>query len=107
MFWGFDVFGIGFWDLIIDDVLGGRIFVIGLVELKFLLGLFEEFGIKGGLFGEVGILGILDDIDLVVGVVDDMSIWVLGGVSVFWKFFFGLVCVDFGVLFLKEDYDKI
>ncbi len=105
-FRGFDVSGIGPRDLTTDDALGGRTFAIGSAELKFPLGLPEEFGIKGGLFGEVGTLGTLDDVDLVAGVVDDMSIRASGGVSVFWKSPFGPVRVDLGVPFLKEDYDK-
>ncbi len=105
-FRGFDVSGIGPRDLNTDDALGGKTFAITTAEMKFPLGLPEEFGIKGGVFGEIGTLGILDDRDLVAGVVDDLSLRGSGGVSVFWKSPFGPVRVDLAVPFMKEDYDE-
>ncbi len=105
-FRGFEVSGIGPRDLATDDALGGKTYAIGTVELRFPLGLPEEFGMKGALFTEFGTLGGLDDSDTGPMIVDDMSIRASGGVSIFWDSPFGPVRLDFANAFMKEDYDK-
>lgn len=106
-FRGFEVSGVGPRDTRTDDSLGGKVYAIGTAELKFPLGLPEEFGIDGAIFAEVGTIGGVDDEELIVGVRDDLSIRASAGVSVFWDSPFGPVRLDFATPFLKEDYDKV
>ena len=105
-FRGFDVSGIGPRDLRTEDALGGNIYAIGTVELRFPLGLPEEFGIEGALFTDFGTLGQLDDSALGPSIVDDLSFRASGGVSIFWDSPFGPVRLDFANAFQKENYDE-
>ena len=105
-FRGFDVSGIGPRDLRTEDALGGNIYAIGTVELRFPLGLPEEFGIQGALFTDFGTLGQLDDSALGPSIVDDLGFRASGGVSIFWDSPFGPVRLDFANAFQKEDYDE-
>jgi len=106
-FRGFEVSGVGPRDIVTDDSLGGRLYAIGTAELKFPLGLPEEFGIDAAVFGEFGTVGLVDDSDQFISVEDDLSLRASAGVSVFWKSPFGPVRLDFAAPILSEDYDKI
>ena len=105
-FRGFDVSGIGPRDLRTQDALGGNIYAIGTVELRFPVGLPEEFGIRGALFTEFGTLGELDSSDQGPFIADDLSLRASAGVSIFWDSPFGPVRLDFANAFQKEDYDE-
>jgi len=93
--------------------LGGKVYAIGSAELRFPLGLPEQYGVEGGLFSEFGVLGILDEEDLdLTGVSDDFFIDdSLGfrasvGVSVFWRSPFGPVRFDFSEVLAQEEFDR-
>ena len=106
-FRGFAVSGVGPRDVVTDDAVGAKAYAIGTAELKFPLGLPEEFGIDAAMFSEFGVVGMVDDDDNVMNVEDDMGLRVSAGVSVFWKSPFGPVRLDFAAPLIREDYDQI
>ncbi len=106
-FRGFETAGIGPRELTFQDALGGKAYAIGTLEVRFPLGLPEEYGITGAVFTDFGTVGMLDDVDKTnPSVVDDMSLRASAGVSVFWESPFGPIRFDFSQILAKEDYDK-
>jgi outer membrane protein insertion porin family len=101
---GFEVGGIGPRDLSTDDSLGGTKFYRGSAELKFPLGLPEEFDIKGSFFSDFGSLWGNDD--PFPNIADDASLRASVGIGLGWGSPVGPVRVNLSRAFLKEDYDK-
>lgn len=126
-FRGFKTSGIGPRDIAPDTgtppSVGGEMYAIGTVELRFPNFLPEELGIKTSLFTDFGTVGmvtdkpICDNDGLVGGadidgdgidicIVDDMSLRASAGVSVYWNSPFGPVRLDFSHILNQEDYDQ-
>lgn len=103
-FRGFENSGIGPRDTDSKEALGGNMFAIGTAEMRFPLGLPEEFGILGRTFIDFGTLTDIDDND--PDIVDDASIRAAAGFGFNWTSPFGPVQVNFSYPFMQEDYDK-
>ncbi|PHQ69774.1 MAG: outer membrane protein assembly factor BamA [Sneathiella sp.] len=103
-FRGFARRGIGPRDLASSDSLGGNIFVIGTAELRFPVGLPDEYGVLGRTFLDVGTLTGIDDSD--PGIADNASPRASVGVGLNWVSPFGPIQVNIAYPFLKEDYDQ-
>ncbi|MCR9213647.1 MAG: outer membrane protein assembly factor BamA [Proteobacteria bacterium] len=103
-FRGFDNRGIGPRDISTDDALGGNIFAIGTAEVRFPLGLPDEYGILGRTFVDFGTLTGIDDSDPTI--VDSGSIRAAAGVGLNWVSPFGPISINLSYPFLKESYDK-
>tara|TARA_R100000005_G_scaffold80888_1_gene48182 strand:+ start:10616 stop:12898 length:2283 start_codon:yes stop_codon:yes gene_type:complete len=103
-FRGFENRGIGPRDLASGDALGGNAYAVATAELRFPLGLPDEYGILGRTFVDVGTLTTIDDND--PGIVDSASPRVAAGVGVNWVSPFGPIQINVAVPLMKEDFDK-
>ena len=103
-FRGFENRGIGPRDLASGDALGGNVYAIGTAELRFPVGLPQEYGILGRTFMDVGTLTGIDDTD--PGIADSGSIRAAVGVGLNWVSPFGPIQINIAYPLLKEDYDK-
>ncbi|WP_245956929.1 outer membrane protein assembly factor BamA [Aestuariispira insulae] len=101
---GFETNGVGPRDRSTSDFLGGNTTAVGTVELRFPLGLPDEFGISGSVYTDVGTVYDFEQTDSTVD--DDASIRNSIGFGVNWKSPFGPIRVDLAQALLKEDYDK-
>ncbi|MGB0747765.1 MAG: outer membrane protein assembly factor BamA [Magnetospiraceae bacterium] len=101
---GFERAGIGPRDLATGDSLGGNITYYGTLELRFPLGLPEEYQVLGKLFGDFGSLYDVDDSG--AGLVDESSVRASVGTGFLWISPMGPIGVDFAIPILQEDYDK-
>ncbi len=119
-FRGFKTSGIGPRDIApstgTPPAVGGEVYAIGTVELRFPNFLPEELGIKTSLFSDFGTVGMVTDKPACVDnapdvagdicIVDDMSLRASAGVSVYWNSPFGPVRLDFSQIINQEDYDQ-
>ena len=103
-FRGFKVGGIGPRDKVTGDALGGNLYYVGVAEVRFPLGLPEEFGILGRTFTEIGSLAIIDESG--PGIFDVGTPRVSAGVGFTWRSPFGPVQLDLALAVLQEDVDK-
>jgi outer membrane protein insertion porin family len=103
-FRGFESRGIGPRDLASGDALGGNAYFVASSELRFPVGLPQEYGVLGRTFIDVGTLTEIDDND--PGIVDSASIRAAVGVGLNWVSPFGPIQINVAVPLLKEDYDK-
>lgn len=101
---GFDSAGIGPRDNSTNDALGGEWFYAGTAELRFPLGLPQEFGFGGRIFTDFGSLGQMEPSSSDVN--DTGSLRLTSGVGVSWESPMGPVGIDIGVPLLKEDFDE-
>ncbi|MBP6011988.1 MAG: outer membrane protein assembly factor BamA [Alphaproteobacteria bacterium] len=124
-FRGFKTSGIGPRDVAPENdggtppAIGGEVYAIGTVELRFPNFLPDELGIKTSLFTDFGTVGMVQDkpacVDNIppalptlndICIKDDMSLRASAGVSVYWNSPFGPVRLDFSQILNKEDYDQ-
>lgn len=103
-FRGFESRGIGPRDIASGDALGGNAYVIGTAELRFPVGLPDEYGVLGRTFIDVGTLTGIDDDD--PGIVDKASPRASIGVGLNWVSPFGPIQINVAVPVMKEDFDK-
>ncbi len=101
---GFDQAGIGPRDINTRDALGGNMYYTGSTELRFPLGLPDDLGFSGAVFVDVGSLWDVDSVG--PEVVDKNSLRAAGGIGIAWSSPFGPIRIDYGIPFLKEDYDE-
>jgi len=102
---------------------GGELYAIGTVELRFPNFLPDELGIKTSVFSDFGTVGVVEDkppcdMDGLVGgadldgdgidlcIKDDLTLRASAGLSVYWNSPFGPVRLDFSKVLQKEDYDQ-
>jgi len=95
---------------------GGEMYAIGTVELRFPNFLPDELGIKTSVFSDFGTVGVVQDKPACVNnhpalpgdicIEDDMSLRSSAGLSVYWNSPFGPVRLDFSKVLQKEDYDQ-
>ncbi|MBD9525239.1 outer membrane protein assembly factor BamA [Paracoccus sp. PAR01] len=90
-----------------EDALGGNYFWALRTEMRFPVGLPEEYGIAGGLFADAGSVWGLDNNIGAYGIeVDDgMHVRATVGASVFWTTPIGPLRFNFSKALAKEDYD--
>ena len=103
-FRGFETGGLGPRDALTDDSLGGNMFYVATAEMRFPLGLGEEYGIYGRAFTEAGTLAGID----VDGpnLLDTGSTRVSVGVGLSWESPFGPIRIDLAQPVVKEDFDQ-
>ena len=91
-------------DATTEEAIGGNVFYVASGELRFPLGLPNDFGILGRAFTEVG---ALTDPDVSgSNLLDDKSARVSVGVGLSWRSPFGPIRIDMAQAVLKEDFDK-
>lgn len=101
---GFANGGIGPRDISTSDSLGGEWRYSMKSELRFPLGLPEDFGMLGKIFVDAGSLGKLKDTG--ANVQDTGSLRLSAGTGVLWSSPFGPVSLDLGFPILSEDFDE-
>jgi len=117
-FRGFDVFGIGPRDTDTDRALGGKLYAIGALELRFPTPLPEQYGVGTALFLEVGTLGLVDEEEKLVrnaagelvtdpSIRDDLSLRASAGISIFWDSPLGPIRFDLSQPLAREEYDEV
>src|ERR1019366_3033766 len=114
-FLGFQTAGIGPRDTRFQDSLGGKLYLLGEVELTIPTYLPEQYGIKAALVSDIGTLGLLDRADKfdpltntpLTTVRDDLGLRASVGVSIFWKSPLGPLRFDLAEPVAKEPYDKV
>lgn len=85
--------------------LGGRYFAKGTAELRFPLGLPEEFDVRGRIFADVGTLwGVDGEGDDVQGKSPSLRASVGPGVT--WNSPLGIISIDLGFALRKESFDR-
>jgi outer membrane protein insertion porin family len=99
-----------------EGAIGGEAYAIGSFELRIPDFLPADYGISTSLFSDFGTLGhVAGRAGLqtcgnvgprVPCIEDNMALRVSGGLAVGWKSPFGPVEIDFGIPFVKTDYDK-
>ena len=87
------------------DAIGGVWMATGSAQVKFPIGVPEEFGVLGEAFTDVGTVGPTDVADT-SGVDQSSSLRAAVGVGISWKSPMGPVSVDIGIPVMKESYDK-
>jgi outer membrane protein insertion porin family len=102
---GFAAAGIGPRDAATGDALGGEWMYAGTVELRFPLGLPEEFQVSGRLFADAGSVGTVNPSSPTV--VDSKNIRASVGVGVSYISPFGPIGVDFGYPVVKDSLDDV
>jgi len=102
---GFETAGVGPRDIATDDSLGGVWMLTGSAQVRFPIGLPDEFGVSGQVFTDAGTVGP-SDIENSTGVRQSSSLRLSSGVGVSWKSPMGPVSLDIGVPLMKESYDK-
>jgi outer membrane protein insertion porin family len=117
-FRGFAIAGIGPRELNAgsEGAIGGEAYAIGTVELRIPEFLPADYGISASLFTDFGTLGHVSGRQGLqtcgnVGphvpcIEDSMSLRAAGGLAVGWKSPFGPIEIDFGVPYIKQNYDK-
>ncbi|OAN43955.1 outer membrane protein assembly factor BamA [Paramagnetospirillum marisnigri] len=87
------------------DAIGGIWMATGSAQVRFPIGLPEEFGVLGEAFTDFGTVGETD-VANVAGVEQSSSMRASVGVGVSWKSPMGPVSIDLGFPIMKETFDK-
>jgi len=104
---GFATAGVGPRDVATGDALGGKKVAFGSLQLRFPIGLPDEFGITGSLFSDFGTLtGVDFDPVLNPDVKDVPSVRVSWGTGLSWNSPVGPLSLDFAWPLRKEDFDE-
>ncbi|HJM92609.1 MAG: outer membrane protein assembly factor BamA [Alphaproteobacteria bacterium] len=103
-FRGFETGGLGPRDSSTDDAIGGNTYFVATGEMRFPIGLPNDFGILGRAFTEVGTL--LDPDVSGANLLDSNGPRVSIGVGVSWRSPFGPIRVDLAQAVVKENFDK-
>ena len=102
---GFASGGVGPRDRETGDAIGGVWMATGSAQVRFPLGLPEEFGVTGEAFSDFGTVGPTDVFNS-SGVEQSSALRLAVGVGVGWKSPMGPLTLDFGIPLMKQDYDK-
>lgn len=101
---GFSNAGVGPRDITSHDALGGEWMYAGTAELRFPLGLPDEFGIRGRVFADAGSAGTVTPADM--NTFDSKSLRASVGFGVSYRSPFGPLGLDVGFPILKDDLDE-
>ncbi len=108
---GFEYNGIGPRDAITLDPLGGKTFFTASAEIKFSLGLPQELGIYGISFTDLATLYNIDvpkSVDLATNpYFNSKKIRLSQGVGLIWDSPVGLIRFEYGIPFMKAQYDQV
>jgi outer membrane protein insertion porin family len=102
---GFQAGGVSPRDKSTDDAIGGVWMATGSAQVRFPIGLPEEFGVGGQVFTDFGTIGPTD-VASTSGINQSSSLRLSTGFGVSWKSPMGPVSIDIGVPLLKEEFDK-
>ena len=102
---GFAAGGVSPRDVNTGDAIGGVWLLTGSAQVKFPIGLPEEFGVLGEAFTDFGSVGPTD-VDNTSEVEQSSAPRVAVGVGVSWKSPMGPIAVDIGVPVMKQSFDK-
>jgi outer membrane protein insertion porin family len=104
---GFQTSGVGPRDLSTGDALGGKKVYYGSLQLRFPIGLPDEFGITGIMFSDAGSLFDIDEeaVDFPL-IVDEQTLRASWGFGIAWKSPVGPLGMEFAWPLKQEDYDK-
>ena len=104
---GFANMGVSPRDINTDSALGGLWEYYGSAQVKFPLGLPEEFGVAGRVFTDFGSVGNTDMHNIVAGTVQESPAPRISmGTGLSWKSPMGPIAIDLAVPLLKESFDK-
>ncbi|CAA7620459.1 Outer membrane protein assembly factor BamA [Magnetospirillum sp. LM-5] len=103
---GFEPMGVSPRDSGSGDALGGLWQYHGTAQLKFPLGLPQEFGVAGQVFTDVGSIGETESYTDKTGINQASSVRASVGTGISWKSPMGPVAVDLAVPVMKEAFDK-
>lgn len=103
---GFATAGVSPRDAASDDALGGLWQYYGSAQVKFPLGLPEEFGFGGQIFTDFGAIGETETYSSATTIDQSSSMRIAVGAGVTWKSPMGPVAVDFGIPVKKEKFDE-
>ncbi len=102
---GFATAGISPRDMNTSDAIGGTWSMYGSAQVKFPIGLPEEFGVLGEAFTDFGAIGPTDVADM-SAVQQSSAPRVSAGIGASWKSPMGPVAIDLGIPLMKQSYDK-
>ena len=103
-FRGFESGGVGPRDAVTKDSIGGNTYAVLTGEMRFPIGLPNEFGVLGRAFTQMGTL--LDPDVSGRDLQDSNSLRLSIGVGLSWRSPFGPIRIDMAQAVLKEDFDK-
>ncbi|MBM3488870.1 MAG: outer membrane protein assembly factor BamA [Alphaproteobacteria bacterium] len=103
-FHGFRNGGVGPRDRVTGDSIGGNVFYLGAVELRFPIGLARELGINGRLFTEIGAVTDVDASSPNLQDTKDPRVSI--GTGLTWRSPFGPIRVDVATPVVKEPFDR-
>ena len=109
---GFSIYGIGprvqnINNINNNEAVGGKIYYIGSVELRFPMGLPRELGINGALFWDNGVVkGVDKSIKKIAPISDSGNLRSSVGFSIFWSSPMGPIRLDFAKILQKTKYDR-
>ncbi|MBF0325747.1 MAG: outer membrane protein assembly factor BamA [Alphaproteobacteria bacterium] len=103
---GFEPMGVSPRDSGSSDALGGLWQYHGTAQLKFPLGLPQEFGVAGQVFTDIGSIGETESYTNKSGINQASSVRASVGTGISWKSPMGPVAVDLAVPVMKESFDK-
>ena len=101
---GFETSGIGPRDSSTDDALGGEYSYNGSVELRFPLGLPNEYQISGTTFTDFGSVTEINPAN--TNTIDKSSLRASAGLGLSWISPMGPIGIDYAIPYLKESHDK-
>ncbi len=101
---GFESSGLGPRDRASTDALGGEYVANGSLELRFPLGLPNEYQISGTAFSDFGTVTELNPTD--ANTLDSSSLRSSLGLGISWISPMGPIGIDYAIPVMKEDYDK-
>ncbi|MFP6749888.1 MAG: outer membrane protein assembly factor BamA [Alphaproteobacteria bacterium] len=103
-FRGFASGGVGPRDAVTDDSIGGNTFFVATGEMRFPIGLPNDFGVLGRAFTQMGVL--LDPDVSGANLLDSNVPRLSVGVGLSWRSPFGPIRVDLAQALIKESFDK-
>lgn len=103
-FRGFASGGVGPRDAATNDSIGGNVFYVMTGELRFPIGLPQDFGVLGRTFAQVGTLSGPDVSGADLQDAKDPRVSV--GIGISWRSPFGPISVDLAQAVVKENFDK-
>lgn len=103
-FRGFAGGGVGPRDAATNDSIGGNVYYVATGELRFPIGLPQDFGVVGRAFSQVG--SLLDPDVSGANLLEENDPRMSVGVGLSWRSPFGPISIDLAETVIKEDFDE-
>jgi len=104
---GFANMGVSPRDISTESALGGLWEYYGSAQVKFPLGLPEEFGVAGRAFTDYGAVGNTDMHNVAAGTIEQSALpRIAVGAGLSWKSPMGPIAIDLAVPLMKQSFDK-